>query len=189
MSGVALVGQVGVEVRVALPERAGIAVVQPRVAVVVGLVDRVSSPREAIAVGDREAPWRAAGRRPVALAAAGIAPAPERIPVPGLCAELRAQPVGERPEPRRVHRSQVARGVDAGGVSLALTVEAGSKCPVGTKRIDRVVEPHRDLCARRPRRGGRRSRCHLREPSAERGGSPDGHCYRDGAGRPHRGDS
>ena len=69
-----LAGEVFIEIGIALPEGLRIAVVDPRVAVVVGLVERVSSAGKPIAIGDLDRTARRGLRGPVAFVAGGIAP-------------------------------------------------------------------------------------------------------------------
>src|SRR6478672_60818 len=56
----------------------------------------------------------------------GVAPVPARVPVPGLDAELGPQAVGDRAEPRRAHRAEVAARVDDRRVAVLVAVERGA---------------------------------------------------------------
>src|SRR6185312_2704894 len=77
------------------------------ITLIVGLIDRVAAPRQSVAVRHRYRGSDRIGGRPVALPMRGIAPAPARIPVPGLDSELGAQTVRYRVKVHRLHRGHV----------------------------------------------------------------------------------
>ena len=137
----------GVEVRVALPVRRGIAVVEAAVVVVVALIARVAAMREAIPVriADRH---RTAGARagPVALVAAR-APRAHRVPVPVLDAQFGIQAIRDRADARRRHLLHVLRGVDLLHRAVVLRVDTGADRAQRAKPVERVrgrrVDGHR----------------------------------------------
>ena len=149
------VGEVRIEVRVALPEGSRPPVVEARVPVVLGLVDGVAAAREPVAVGDADRPAGAPRRRPVAAMVPGVAPVPGAVPVPRLDAELGAQAVARRPQPGRGHRADVRARVDAPRVAALVAVECH---PEGAVWAERVHDPGR--VDGHDERGGRRDAEH-----------------------------
>src|SRR5215510_919277 len=90
VQGVAFVSEVLVQIWIAFPESIRVAVVESRITDVVSLVDSVATPRERIAVRQRDWFRQAGVRGPVALFVGRIAPGAARIPVPDLIAQLGA---------------------------------------------------------------------------------------------------
>src|SRR6266403_2086676 len=94
-----LAGKVRIEIRIAFPKRLFVAVRDSGITVVIRLVDRVSPPRQAIAVREIDRLSDRIVRGPVSALVSRIAPCAPRVPMPHLTCKLSAQPVRERPPP------------------------------------------------------------------------------------------
>src|SRR5579863_7903936 len=80
-----------IEIGVRFPERGPVAIVQPRIAIVIGLVGRVPASRQAITPGGPHRAPRMIATGPVALTVRSIAPTAFAGPVPGLDPQFGAQ--------------------------------------------------------------------------------------------------
>ncbi len=104
-----LAGVAPVQVGVGLPERRSVAVVEARIAVVIGLVDGVAAPGQPVAPGGQDRRLGRIAGGPVALGVLRVAPGPFIAPVPGLDGELGAQAIGQGLEARLPHPGDVVR--------------------------------------------------------------------------------
>src|SRR5205085_7972474 len=102
----------------------GVAVVEARVAVVVGLVRRVAAARQPVAVADDDGRGRRVARSPVAPPVLRVAPSARGVPVPGLVAELSAQAVAQGAQSGGEHLADVARAEHAPRVAALVAVNA-----------------------------------------------------------------
>ena len=116
-----------IQVRIALPERVGVAVVQTGIAVVIRLVGRISAAGEFVTVGNVDRIARSIGRKPVALLLRGVAPRAARVPMPRFAGEFGSESVCERLQPGGTHCGDVYGGKQARDISLFVPVDAGTE--------------------------------------------------------------
>ena len=154
-------GVVGVEIGVAFPERVRRAVVEPRVAAVVGLVVRVAAAGQVVAVGREERPAGSGGGGPIAVPEGRLAPGAGRVPVPGDDPQLGAQAVCDPAQAGALHRTNVGRRVDLGGLTPFMAVQGGAQRVRGSDGGERACQIDDDaLCGDRRSCGCRRVRQH-----------------------------
>src|SRR5882672_9756664 len=107
---VVLISKRSIQIRIALPKAFLVSIVQPRIAVVVRLINRIAPARQPITVRELYRNCRFVVRRPVTLPAACVAPITLRIPMPRIVGEFRAQTITQRLEAGGQHRLNVRRG-------------------------------------------------------------------------------
>ena len=99
MRVVGFTSKVRSQIRIAFPKRFFVTIRNPRIAIVIRLIDRVSASRQTIAIGDIDGFAERIVGRPVSALVNRITPRAARVPMPDFAGKLGSQPVTQWPKP------------------------------------------------------------------------------------------